>query len=220
MYSYSSSFKMPGLSSKAFGDSELEKMTFRRDNDDAQWVIVSRHLNQLTVTFGGDRPLIEIPGSPGTRSPRPRGLSLHVLRPPQPSADLGAARTAACSSSGPSSPRRSCCRPTRTWRTRSTSRRRTTATSPSAARCKQLGPARARTLLDVGAYCGYFLDVAREARLPRRRAWSCRAGRRRRRGPGLHRAREPWPSGAAAGSHTTSSRCGTWSSTSGIRATS
>jgi 2-polyprenyl-3-methyl-5-hydroxy-6-metoxy-1,4-benzoquinol methylase len=27
---------------------------------------------------------------------------------------------------------------------------------------KELGPAEGRTLLDVGAYCGYFLDVARE----------------------------------------------------------
>ncbi|WP_249347540.1 class I SAM-dependent methyltransferase [Corallococcus exiguus] len=28
---------------------------------------------------------------------------------------------------------------------------------------RELGPAQNRTLLDVGAYCGYFLDVAREA---------------------------------------------------------
>lgn len=28
---------------------------------------------------------------------------------------------------------------------------------------RELGPAQGRTLLDVGAYCGYFLDVAREA---------------------------------------------------------
>ena len=41
IYSYSSSFKMPGLSGKAFGDSELEQMTFQREKEGGPWMITS-----------------------------------------------------------------------------------------------------------------------------------------------------------------------------------